>query len=111
MSIIAEPVRKSLVIRFLSNSIKSDAEVREAATIIDASLGNHDKKILVIDLTRVNFMTSSMIGELVKLKKKCDKEKMKLRLAGLSPDVEEIFKITKMNKLFKVYDNADKAIG
>lgn len=98
------------MVTFLYSSIKNEPETREAAALLDQYLGNHDKRNMVIDLSRVKFMTSSMIGELVKLRKKCDRRKVKLRLCGLSGDLEEIFRIAKMHKFFEIYPNQEKAI-
>ena len=56
-------------------------------------------------------MTSAMIGSLLAFKKKCDKERRKLKICGLTPNIQEVFEMTRLDKLFKVYSDRDKALG
>ena len=109
--IIGEPVGDVLVISFLTSTIQNETDVKEAAAALDHYVLCATQKNIVLDLAKVKFMTSSMIGELVKLKKKCDQVKIKLKLCGLSSEVAEVFKITRMDKLFKIYKDRKKAMG
>ncbi len=109
MKIVAEPLRDSLVISFLSSAIQNETEVKEAGEMLKHYLMNSVEKNIVLDLSRVKFMTSAMIGELVKFKKKCDVEKRRLKLCGLSRETAEVFKISRLEKLFKIYANRKKA--
>ncbi|MCA9241251.1 MAG: STAS domain-containing protein, partial [Planctomycetales bacterium] len=53
-----------------------------------------------IDFSPVQFMSSSMLGKLVKIHKNCKEYKAKLKLSGVSDDIREVFKITRLDKLF-----------
>lgn len=57
---------------------------------------------VIIDFSRVEFMSSSMLGKLVKINKKCKEFKAKLKLAGLNDDIKQVFKITKLDKVFSI---------
>ncbi len=57
---------------------------------------------MVIDFTPVQFMSSSMLGKLVSVNKKCTEYKVKLKLCGITPEIQEVFKITKLNKVFEI---------
>ena len=108
---IAEPYHQHLVLSFLGTAIQNETDVKEAAEFLNHYLLNSGEKIMVIDLTRVRTMTSAMIGELVEFIKKCDAEKRKLKLCGLSPQTDEVFRITNMDKIFKYYPDRAKALG
>ncbi len=69
-----------------------------------------DKKLL-LNFERVEFMSSSMIGQIVKLHKQCEKDKIKLRLCSISPNILEIFKITRLDKLLAISADEDDAIA
>src|SRR6056297_2225699 len=73
-----------------------DAMEKDILTLIDKST----EERVVIDFSAVEFMSSAALGKLVKIHKKCKEYKAKLKLAGVSPDIMEVFKITKLNKLF-----------
>jgi anti-sigma B factor antagonist len=47
-------------------------------------------------------MSSSMLGKLVQIHKKCKEFKVKLKLSGIKKEILEVFKITKLDKLFDI---------
>jgi anti-sigma B factor antagonist len=109
--IVAEPGPKAMVISFLSTAIPNETEVGEAAAALNHYMSNAAEKTIILDLSRVRIMSSAMIGELVKFRKNCQQQNKKLKLCGLNGDVREVFRITKMDKLFKIYENRKKAGG
>jgi anti-anti-sigma regulatory factor len=52
-----------------------------------------------------------MLGKLVLLQKKCKSDKVALKLCGISPNVMEVFTITKLNKLFEIVKDESTAVG
>ncbi|MDG2012711.1 MAG: STAS domain-containing protein [Pirellulaceae bacterium] len=108
---LAEPYNKNLVISFLSQSIQNETDVKQASEFLEHYLVNSTEPTIIIDLARVRIMTSVMIGALVAFKKKCDKEKRKLKICGLTPEIKEVFEMTRLDKIFKVYPNREKALG
>ncbi len=77
----------------------------EIYAAIDASTENR----VVFDFSKVRFMSSSMLGKLVKAHKKCQGFKVKLKLCGVAPDIQEVFKITRLDKLFDIEPDAEAA--
>jgi anti-sigma B factor antagonist len=59
------------------------------------------RKIL-LNFDNVKFMSSAMIGKLLLLKKRCTADKIKLKLSNVSAGLFEVFKITKLNKVFDI---------
>ena len=78
---------------------------------IAAALDKSDESNVLLDFSRVNFMSSMGLGMLVRVNKRCKEYKISLRLCGISPDIMEVFKITGMNKLFDLHTNVDAAIA
>jgi anti-sigma B factor antagonist len=62
---------------------------------------------LALDMSNVTFLTSAGIGTLVSLHKSCAAGKGKLAVFGLSPQLLELLKLTKLDKLFLI--RADEA--
>lgn len=69
----------------------------------------HEEERVVIDFAPVQFMSSSALGKLVKIHKKCKEYKAKLKLSGLNKDIREVFKITRLDKLFDFEDDVAAA--
>jgi anti-sigma B factor antagonist len=65
---------------------------------------------LLLDFSRVEFMSSAMIGEIVRLHKQCKQDKIKLKLCCISPNIREVFQITGLNKLLEIYPDGVQAI-
>lgn len=65
----------------------------------------------IIDLTGVEFMDSTGLGQLVASLKMCLHHGGDLILAAANEDVLELLRITKLDKVFKRYDTAEQAVS
>ena len=65
---------------------------------------------VVLDLSQVGFVDSSGLGAIVALMKFLGPER-KLDLAGLTPDVDKVFRLTRMDTVFGIYRDVDTAIS
>lgn len=75
------------------------------ADVIDA--GHTD---VIFDFHKVSFIDSSCLGVLVSLTKKLRETKGDLKLVNLSEDVRSIFQITRLDRVFEIFDNNQNAI-
>ena len=66
---------------------------------------------LLLNFRGVSFMSSAMITKLVMLNKHCKSQGVALKFCEVSPNVMEVFKITKLNKLFDIQDTEEKAVA
>ena len=65
---------------------------------------------VVLDLSQVDFIDSSGLGAIVASMKQL-REAQHLDLAGLSPTVSKVFKLTRMDTVFDIFDTLDDAIA
>ena len=65
----------------------------------------------VVDLTDVEFMDSSLLGTLVLGLKWSTFKEGDLKIVGLQPPVQAMFELTRMYKIFDVYDNVEEALA
>ena len=86
---------------------EATAKVRH--TISDL-LENGGKKI-VLNLTDVNYIDSSGIGELVRTYTTVMKEGKELKLLNLTRKVKELLVITKLLTVFQVYESEQAAVA
>jgi len=87
--------------------INSSPDIRNALSDLT---GRHVKKI-VIDLAGVSYVDSSGLATLVEMLKKTKSYGGKLRLSNLADKVKSLFEITKLEKLFEIFDNAEEALA
>ena len=68
-----------------------------------------DATHVVLDLSRVKFVDSSGLGAIVAVMKQMG-ESRQLDLAGLTPDVEKVFRLTRMDSIFRIHMTVNQAI-
>jgi len=57
---------------------------------------------VILDFRNVKFMSSSMLGKLVQVHRKATEFKVKLKLCSIEPEIRQVFKITKLDKVFDI---------
>ena len=70
-----------------------------------------EEKKLLIDLCKVNYMSSAGLRVLMIAAKGCRKQDGKMALAGLQPTVQEVFKIGRFDMVFEVFASARDALA
>ncbi len=96
-----------LTIRIQDDRLVDPAQLTRLFDDINAALGKSDEDRVIVDFSPVQFMASSALGKLVQLNKKATEFKAKLKLCGINPQIFEVFKITKLHKVFDI--EADEA--
>ena len=66
---------------------------------------------MVIDFRNVTNMSSSALGMLITLHKRVREANGQLGLCNIQPAIEEVFKITRLNEIFRIYRNQDEAVS
>ena len=65
---------------------------------------------LMLSFSRVRHLSSSALGVLIRLHKRISESGGELRLCCIQPTIYEIFKITKLNKVFQIYEDKAEAL-
>jgi len=91
-----------LTAAILETRIMDDATIARFHTEMIDGLGKHEDPNLLIDFSRVQFLSSSALGALLRIYKKCKEFKVTLKLCSISPDIYQVFKITNLVKLFDI---------
>ena len=110
-ALISKNVNEVLIVGFGVNKLLDQSDIANVAKALMATAteAEKDQKIL-LSFQGVSFMSSAMLGRLVMFNKKCKQQDVKLKVCSISPEIFEIFKLTKMNKMFDIYADEKKAI-
>lgn len=65
---------------------------------------------IVLDLGQVDFIDSSGLGAIVAAMKQLGPGR-RLDLAALNPNVDKVFRLTRMDSVFKIFDTVEDAIA
>jgi anti-sigma B factor antagonist len=102
MSITSHSKDGILTIYFLDARVLDESQLEQISRDILAELEKTTEELVILDFQKVQFMSSSMLGKLVQIHKKCKEFKVKLKLSGINKEILEVFKITKLDKLFDI---------
>lgn len=69
---------------------------------LDTLLHKTTEDRVIVDFRNVEFMASSALGKLVQFQKKSKEYSAKVKFAGISKEIYEVFKITKLHKVFDI---------
>ncbi|MFD2874669.1 STAS domain-containing protein [Mucilaginibacter ximonensis] len=72
------------------------------------SLFDRYKKSIAIDMSLVEYIDSSFLGSIVSAFKHLISFKSEVMLVGLSKDLTNLFSLTRLDKVFKIYNNFDE---
>ncbi len=56
---------------------------------------------VVLDLSNVTFMPSMTLGALIELSNRCKSQQRRLVLVGMTPTVQDVFALCKLNSFFE----------
>ena len=100
-----------LVVYFTASKVLDEATIQGIGQeLMDAAASAATNKRLLLNFSGVAFMSSAMIGKLVLLHKQCKTDGINLKICEVSGNVQEVFKITKLNKVLDVYKTEEKAL-
>jgi anti-sigma B factor antagonist len=108
MQMKSQEIGDTLVVKVLDARIDAAVAVRFKNRMMELTTTPSERVIL--DLSQVEFLDSSGLGAVVGSMKQLGRAR-KLDLAGLTPTVEKVFRITRMDRVFRIFDSADDALG
>src|SRR5512139_2930203 len=66
---------------------------------------------LLLDCTATGYIDSSGLGALVTIARRVRETGADMRLAGLNEDLQSLFELTKLDTLFEIYPDTDRALA
>ncbi len=98
-------------IEFLDRNILGEASIQQIGEEISRLVDDHTQPKVLISFQNVDHLSSAALGTLITINNKIRGKDGQLRLADIDPQIYEVFVITKLNKLFQIYDSADQALA
>ena len=87
---------------------QADVEALEAS--IMPIVEQAGKINMVISFANVKFLTSAVLGLLIRVSKKIYESGGQLKLCCIEPKIMEIFRITRLEKVFEIYEDQEEAV-
>ncbi len=91
-----------LTIVFEDARILDETKLEQLSRDLMVMLDKTTEERVILDFRNVKFMSSSMLGKLIQVNKKAGEFKVKLKFCSIDPEIRQVFKITKLDKLFEI---------
>lgn len=99
------------VVSFTYEKILEEKDINELQESIMSVIESSSGKIrLILDFGNVRFLSSAVLGLLIRVSKRIYEQEGELRLCSINPKIYEIFKITRLTKIFDIYTDVESAV-
>jgi len=99
------------VVGFADRMLVSEEVIHVVGEQLLDLVGKKGVRKVLLDFTDVRFMSSALLGVLLPLVRKLTKEGGQLKLCGISPGLREVFEVSKLDRLFAIYDHESAALA
>lgn len=97
-------------IEFVDRNILDEANIQQIGDEITQIIDQSDQPHLLISFSNVDHLSSAALGTLITIHNRVREKGGQLRLADIDPQIYEVFVITKLNKLFQIHDDIERAM-
>jgi len=99
------------VLDFEETKILDQETVDSIGSELQAIAQSTEAKKIVVDMNRIELMTSTMIGQFVTFNNRCQNRDIAVHFCNLTSQIQELFKITKLDTMLTISDTREKAIA
>ena len=100
--IAVEYVENIIVATLADEKILEDADIQALEDSLLPLIEQHEGLNLVLDFSEVKFLSSAVLGLLIRVSKKIYESDGQLRLCCIDPKILEVFRITRLDKVFDI---------
>jgi anti-sigma B factor antagonist len=99
------------VVDFIESGLMFEtALIQDIGQELQSLVADHGYTRILLDFTHVQYISSAMLGQLVKLAKEVQNAKGQLKLTGLGPILHDTFRISHFESFFAIYDDEAQAL-
>ena len=110
VAVVAQKNRGVIIAYINEVKLLDERMIGEVESELLAAMERAENNMLLINFQGVRFMSSSMIGKIVALYKKCKGNKINLKLSNISAEIMEVFQLMNLQKLMNIYSDEAEAM-
>ena len=95
--------------RFAVDTIIDEACIRDIGDQLQAAVRDRQEPNCLVNFDGVQHLSSAALGMLIDLNSTVQECNGRLALAGIDGTISEVFKITKLDRVFAIHDTAAEA--
>jgi anti-sigma B factor antagonist len=90
------------LVQFQTESLMSTGDLDRIGQSLNRLVDEDHRQNILLDFTRVRYLSSQAIGMIISLHKKLSQSHGALELGGVSPQLLQLLKITKLDRILKI---------
>ena len=98
------------IMTFSNEKILEDNDIKSLRESIMSVIEQAEQINLILDFSNVRFLSSAVLGLLIRISEKVYERDGRLMLCHIEPKIYQVFKITRLTKIFDIYDTVGSAI-
>lgn len=98
-----------LTVYFTEAKILDELVIRQCQDELIRMLEKTQEQNVILDFRFVKFLSSSALGMLIRVQKRCKEFKINLKLCNIDKEIEKVFKITGLNKVLDICATNEEA--
>jgi anti-sigma B factor antagonist len=98
------------VVEFADRKILEELSIQEIGEELTQLVESEPGIKLLLNFRNVDHLSSAALGMLITLNRKVQEQKGALKLSEINRQIFEVFKITKLNRVFDIHETADQAL-
>jgi len=109
-TISVEYARDATIVAFTDEKILEETDIKALQESIMSVIEQAERINLILDFGNVQFLSSAVLGLLIRISKRIYEHGGQLKLCNINPKIYEIFKITRLTKTFDIYKDVESAV-
>lgn len=99
------------VVRFVDRKIADSGNIEEMGTELTSLVTEEKRQFLLLNFEGVDFLSSAALNKLISLNNSAKKANGRLKLCNLRAEILEVFKLTRLDRLFDIRKSEEDAIS
>jgi len=99
------------VVEFADRKILEELSIQEIGEELHRVVEAEQGIKLLLDFKNVDHLSSAALGMLITLNKKIKEQSGNLKLSDINRQIFEVFKITRLNRVFDIHDTSEQALS
>ena len=99
------------VVEFADRKILEELAIQEIEEELHQVVDSEPSIKLLLNFRNVDHLSSAALGMLITLNKKVKEQNGELKLSDINRQIYEVFKITRLNRVFDIHDTAEQALA
>lgn len=100
-----------VIVSFLDVAFLDETSIKELGDELEGVVNKKPGIHLVINFSNIDYLSSAVLGRLAKIHKLVKKNGGLLKLCSIKNNILQVFKITKLDKIFEIHPDQSKAIA